>query len=498
MNTNTWLASRAAATPDGVALIFTDRVWTFDELRQSALTMARDLSRLGVSPGSRIGLLARPGAEFVISLHALSNLGAVAVPLNARLRPEDLRGQLTIAEARAVLCDDPATARRVAGGDPIQVDGLWFTSLGRSSPGESESDPVSPMEQLHCVVFTSGTTGTGKPVPLTYGNLWWNALGSLLNLGSRAGDLWLNCLPLYHVGGLSILVRGVLYGVPVLLHEDFDPIAVNQACDTSQVTVVSLVSTMLRRLIEARDRRPFPASLRCVLLGGGPLPDTLLRACLDIPIPIAPTYGLTECASQVTTLRPDEVVDHAGSSGRALIGVDIAVDGRMGVPGRQQGEILLRGPSVAGGYLESRGFASAFRTGDLGRLDAEGYLFVSDRRQDLIVSGGENISPAEVEAVLLRHPAVRDVAALGLADQEWGQIVAVVIVCDPEPGRIQDLDDFCRGRLPGFKCPRRYHFAQELPRTASGKLARRRLPAAESPVWHRVDRSDSSVNIVAR
>ena len=319
---------------------------------------------------------------------------------------------------------------------------------------------------------------------LTFGNHWWSAVGSALNLGLREDDRWLACLPLFHVGGLAILIRRVSYGIPVVLHKSFDAAAVNRAIDEDDVTIVSLVPTMLARLLEERGERLLPAHLRCLLVGGGPLPTSLLEECGRRRWPVAPTYGLTEAASQVATRTPDEALGKMGSAGKPLFPTQVRSGGEGGkeAPPGVPGESLGRGPTVTPGYFRRpRDSAEALRrgwlhTGDIGYLDADGYLHVLDRREDLIVSGGENVYPAEVEQVLRSHPDVLDAGGTGLPDEEWGQmVVAAVVLREPARTSEEALLAFCRERLAPYKVPKEVRFVTALPRNAAGKLLRREL-----------------------
>ncbi|MFP5371133.1 MAG: AMP-binding protein, partial [Actinomycetes bacterium] len=284
-------------------------------------------------------------------------------------------------------------------------------------------------------------------------------------------------------GGLAILFRSVIAGVSVVLHEVFDPARVNRAIEEDRVTLVSVVANLLGRMLETRGDRAYPPTLRCVLLGGGPAPRPLLADCLRRGVPVAPTYGLTEAASQVTTLLPEDLPRHLGSAGKPLPPTEVRIerDGRPVPPG-EVGEIAVRGPTVTPGYVgaEAEGDEirpdGRLRTGDLGRLDGEGYLYVLDRRDDLIVSGGENVSPAEVEAVLLAHPAVEEAAVVGVPDERWGAVpVAFVRRRAGWVTTEHELLAFCAARLAAFKRPRRIEWVDAVPRNAAGKLLRREL-----------------------
>jgi O-succinylbenzoic acid--CoA ligase len=342
---------------------------------------------------------------------------------------------------------------------------------GAAAPCEREFD----LDEPHSIIYTSGTTGRPKGAILTYGNHWWSAVASALNLGLQAEDCWLACLPLFHVGGLAILLRGVIYGTRVIVHERFEPVLVNRLIDEHGVTIVSVVSTMLERMLAERGERPYPASLRCILLGGGPAPRRLLEAAAGLGAPVVQTYGLTEAASQVATLAPQDALSLSlslgklGSAGKPLMGTQIRIE--------SDGEIVVRGPTVSPGYFGHPPRSDPWlHTGDLGYLDEEGYLYVLDRRDDLIISGGENVYPAEVEATLLAHPAVQDAGVFGVPDAAWGSAVGAAVQLRPGASvGAEELIAFCRQDLAGFKVPKHLHFLPSLPRTAAGKLLRRAL-----------------------
>jgi len=426
---------------------------TFAELDQRAdAACSAMLANTSIQVGQRVGLRAPNGVGYVVAVHALMRLGAVLVPISTRLSAAEVDWLLADAQVAHVLDEDQL--QRLVGAP-------------RATPRMRSFDLDAP----HSVIYTSGTTGRPKGAVLTYDNHWSNALASMLNLGVQADDVWLACLPLFHVGGLAILLRSVIYGMPVVLHERFDAELVNAAIDHAGVSIVSVVSTMLERMLSARRDRPYPASLRCVLLGGGPAPLPLLERALAAGAPVMQTYGLTETASQVATLSPEDARRKIGSAGKPLFGTQVRI--------ADDGEILVRGPVVSPAYLHHEPRGEWFSTGDLGYVDGEGYLYVHDRREDLIVTGGENVYPAEVEAVLLAHSSVAEAAVFGVPDAEWGQTVAAAIALRG-PLNVEELRVFCRARLAGFKVPRRLVVLEALPRNAAGKILRRELRAAFS------------------
>jgi O-succinylbenzoic acid--CoA ligase len=445
-----WLRQRAELTPGRLALLTDDVEWSFAMLDERVDAAAHALLEHGVQAGQHVGILAPNGARFVVAVHALARLGAVIVPINTRLTPAEIDWQTADANLSLILTESSVSqllASPVAALDPRDFD----------------------LEQPYSIIYTSGTTGRPKGAILTYGNHWWSAVASALNLGLLPTDRWLACLPLFHVGGLSILLRSLAYGIPAVVHAHFDAALVNQAIDEQGVSIVSVVSTMLERMLVERAGRPFPPTLRCVLLGGGPAPLPLLERALASGAPVVQTYGLTETASQVTTLAPEDAVRKVGSAGKPLMGTRIRSE--------PDGEICVSGPTVSPGYLHQPPRPTAWlHTGDLGYFDDEGYLFVLDRRDDLIVSGGENVYPAEVEATLLAHPAVSEAGVFGVADPRWGRSVAAAVAL--HPGAVVSSDElltFVRQRLASYKVPRQIEFRDSLPRNAAGKLVRREL-----------------------
>ncbi|HEY1286532.1 MAG TPA: o-succinylbenzoate--CoA ligase [Solirubrobacterales bacterium] len=440
MKLDNWLAQRSQSCPDRTALEADGSQVTYAELEAEATWIARRLAAHGVRRGSLIALTMKPGREQVVLVHALMKVGAVLLPLSPRL---------SAAEREAVIArEEPA----VDLGDPGEL-----TQTEADLPLLGEHDMDAPC----CLILTSGSSGAPEPIGLTYGNFLWSAVGSSFNIGVEPTDRWLCCLPLSHVSGLNIVMRSVIYGTAAVLHDDFDVDRVAAALEADDISIVSLVTTMLTRLLEAGADLAGP---RTILVGGGPVPEDPLEEAIGRGATVVQTYGLTEACSQVTTLAPYEARRKLGSAGRPLLTTHLRI---------QDGEILVQGPTVAPGSVDADGW---LHTGDLGRIDDEGFLYVEDRMDDLIVSGGENVVPAEVEQVLLRHPEVADAAVVGREDPEWQQAVtAVVVLEDHSRATPDDLRQHCAEALAGFKVPKRVELASALPRTPSGKLLRRAL-----------------------
>lgn len=485
LNTNDWLSYHALSSPQKVALIERKQRWTYVELNEIVAQTASRLLSAGVRPDQRVAVLMGNCATYVFLVHALMRVGAVLIPLNVRLTVEELRCQIEQSRCELLICDEQAeTQAAVLLHSDLRV--IPLSALNRLPTDLTVSGPSHPLrfDDLQSIVYTSGTTGRSKGAMLTYGNQFWSATASAFRLGTLPHDRWLLCMPLYHVGGLAIALRCCLYGTTIVLQNKFDPQAVQQAIETEQVTLVSLVPTMLHRLFPIWEKQPPPASLRCVLLGGATAPKPLLERAIELGLSIATTYGLTEAASQVTTQPPGEVFKKRGSVGKPLMfsQVHIVDDQGRTQPTGETGEIVVQGPTVMQGY-EGQSEATEktlkdgkLHTGDLGYLDEDGDLWVVRRRTDLIVTGGENVYPTEVEQVLLQHPDVVEACVVGVDDAEWGQRVAAAIIRSRSSTVSEtDLGSFCKGKLAGYKQPRVFRFYDQFPQTASGKIDRKSI-----------------------
>jgi O-succinylbenzoic acid--CoA ligase len=440
MKLDDWLAQRSQSCPDRTALVADGSEVTYAELEAEATWVARRLAAHGVRRGSIAAMTMHPRREQVVLVHALMKVGAVLLPLSPRLSVEE--------HAAVIAAEEPAVDLDDAG---------ELTQTEADLPLLGEHD----MDDLACKVMTSGSTGTPDRVGLTYGNFLWSGVASAFNIGVSPEDRWLCCLPLSHISGLGIVMRSVIYGTAAVVHDGFDADRVGAALERDRITVVSLVTTMLIRLLDAGADLSGP---RAILVGGGPVPEAALEEAIGRGATVVQTYGLTEACSQVTTLAPADAKRKLGSAGRPLLTTHLRI---------QDGEILVQGPTVAPGRADADGW---LHTGDLGRIDEEGFLYVEDRLDDLIVTGGENVVPAEVENVLLRHPQVADAAVVGREDPEWQQAVtAIVVLADGAETTPDELRRHCAESLAGFKVPKRIELAAALPRTPSGKLMRRAL-----------------------
>ena len=451
-----WLARAAASRPHEPAIICAGETWSYQRLHRSARAGAAALAARGLAPRERVAIALPPGLAFAQALHACLLLGAVAMPVDLRLSREERE---RLAAGCSLLVDEPLPD---SGGDAAD---------GSLPAGHNLDAPA-------LLIHTSGSTAAPKPIELSYGNLLWSALGSAVAIGLDARERWLCAMPLSHIGGLSILVRSAIYGTCAVVHERFETERALAALREDRITVVSLVATTLARLLDAGLTRP-PA-LRCALTGGGPVPAGLVRRALEAAVPVCLTYGLSEACSQVTTTPVAALgaqLESPLTAGPPLFCTRVRI--------ADEGEILLTGATVARGALASDGW---LHTGDLGELDQRGRLSVTGRKADTIVSGGENVAPAEVEAALESHPLVLEAGVFSRPDARWGERVHAVVVT--RPGVRVSADEIaahCRTLIAGYKCPKTVELrADPLPMSAAGKVLKHVLRA---PYWEGRDRN---------
>jgi len=474
-----WLMQRAELTPNRLAIKQGSESISFETLYKRVQRQASLLANLGVQKGQHIGVLMKNSIEMIEVIHAIFSLGAVAVLLNHRLTNKEIAWQLSDIEASHVIFHEDLENKLDAG---IHVQGISIERLSElSCPNIVALQDEFQVDQVATIMYTSGTTGHPKGVMQTFGNHWSSAVGSALNLGLKEDDRWLLAVPLFHISGLSILVRSVIYGMAIVLHEKFDARKMNQSIMSEGVTIVSVVTTMLSQMIDALGDKKYPSSFRCMLVGGGPVPKKVLEECKDKQIPVYQTYGMTETASQIVTLSSEYSTTKLGSAGKPLFTCQMKImkDGKE-CAAFEEGEILVKGPNITKGYWKradatSKVFTQGwFHTGDHGYIDHEGFLFVLDRRSDLIISGGENVYPAEIENVLLSFPKIVDAGVVGKEDDKWGQVPFAFIVTTSEVD-VESLINYCKTRLASYKVPKGIKILNELPRNASNKLVRRKL-----------------------
>jgi len=468
-----WLRIHAESNPDTLALIAGNRHLTYGQLYGEALQLAGSLSKKGIKSGVHVALAGNNSDQYVLLLHALILSGAVVVPVNIRLTAEDIEHQISFADCEHILIDDDMqiTIR------PRNISQHKFSEI----TSDSSDAPGTLFEKSHTdtllLMFTSGTSGSPKCVELTYENIFYNALGTKLRLQITEEDSWLLSLPLYHIGGFSIVIRTCIYGITLLIPESLETKDIKAAIYEQDPAFISLVPTMMKRLLENNVK---PNNLhKAILLGGGPIPGDLIDTCEKYGWEIATTYGTTETGSQIATRHPDAAAGR-GSAGQPLPFTAIRIIDKEGheVSAGTEGEITAATPSCMRGYYKQDELTAEviqdgwYHTGDYGYVMEDSNLYVVSRRNDIIVSGGENINPVEVEHVLRDHPGIQDVCVIPYSDPEWGEVPAVVIVPVDEGVSLESIKQFLTGKIASFKIPKKIFYVEEIPYTQTGKIQR--------------------------
>jgi O-succinylbenzoate-CoA ligase len=502
-NVGLLLAKRAALSGpiEGLVEVERGRRFTFAELNARANRTAAALTRLGVRRGERVALLLMNGAEYVESFFAIAKLGGIVVPLNWRLVPDELSFILKDSGASVLVYDGAFTEcvtelhRRGADGTSVRAwihvgepaaRPAWAESYDALQAAASDAEPdvqACDDDELY-IMYTSGTTGLPKGAVHTHASALWASLTIALTADLRYRDRYVIVLPLFHVGALTPLTGNVHRGATSLIMRAFDPAKLFETIEREQVTTLLAVPAMLNFMLAVPNFGGRDCStLRWVMSGAAPVPVTLIEEYARRGIEIHQVYGLTESCGPACLVNPEDAIRKAGSTGRAFFHTDVRVvgdDGRDVAPG-EVGEVLIRGAHLMKGYW-NRPEATAetirdgwLHSGDLATVDADGHVYIQDRKKDMIISGGENIYPAEVENVILSHPQVREVAVIGQPSPKWGESPLAVVVKADETLTEADVLAHCRGKLARFKQPRAVCFIDEIPRNPTGKVLKRVL-----------------------
>ncbi|WP_082233533.1 o-succinylbenzoate--CoA ligase [Halobacillus massiliensis] len=475
-----WLEKQADLQPDRPAIELEDGLSiTFLELRNRSRKTAYGLIASGVKEGDHLAILAANHDQYAVLVHAASYIGAVVVCLNTRLTVHELTFQVSDADVSHLAADQEQMGKAVQVKEELRKPLALYelNDLPESNDSFTLQEFLN-LDSIFTMMYTSGTTGRPKAVMHTYGNHWFSAVASSLNLGLYAEDKWLVCLPVFHVGGFSLLMKNVIYGMEIVLFKGFDQKKAAEQILNNGVTLISVVTVMLQRLLNSEIRK-FPDHFRGALLGGGPVPVPLLEEAKARRLPVFQSYGMTETSSQIATLSPEAAFKKVGSAGKALGPASLKVmDGDTEAAAGQIGEIFVKGPMVTQGYYKQKNISTDYlATGDLGYFDTEGFLYVVDRVKDMIISGGENIYPAEIESVIHGIPQVAEVAVTGLAHEKWGEAPAAFIVLKAGASLTSEqVLSYLKDKLARYKLPQKVYFINELPRNASNKLVRRKLP----------------------
>ncbi|MFZ3559821.1 acyl-CoA synthetase [Streptomyces sp. BH055] len=481
-----WPARRARKTPHRTALIHDGTAYSYADLHDRTTRLAHALRAQGVRRGDRVAYLGANHPSYLETLFAAGTLGAVFVPLNTRLSTPELAYQLRDSGAKALLyTGDREPAESLPAPLTIEAAGSGYEDLLASAPSDPIDEAVAG-DDLCLIMYTSGTTGRPKGAMLTHANLTWNAVNVLVDHDLIADEVALVSAPLFHTAGLNMLTLPVLLkGGTCVLVASFDPAETFDLIHRHGVTFMFGVPTMFDLL----TRQPaWPtadlSTLRILTCGGAPVPPPLIAAYQQRGLTFLQGYGMTEAAPGTLFLDAEHAVSKAGSAGVPHFFSDVQVVGPdltpVGVG--ETGEVVVRGPHVMPGYwglpteTEAAFSDGWFRTGDAARVDTDGYVTIVDRFKDMIISGGENIYPAEIEAALLAHPDVAECAVIGVPDAKWGEVPRAVVV--PAAGATPDPSDLLASLTPHlarYKIPKSLVLTHELPRTASGKLLKSRL-----------------------
>ncbi|WP_417519323.1 class I adenylate-forming enzyme family protein [Minwuia sp.] len=488
MDLSGWIDGWAAQTPDKAAIRHEDGTLTYAALAGDIQAMAATLERdLGIRSGDRVAHLGENSVAQLTLFFACARLGAILVTLNWRLAPPEHLFQLKDAAPKALFCDrlffdhvgqirDQLPGMRFIGIDGTAVG--WETL----PPGAGTPEAPSPgYDAPVLLVYTSGTTGTPKGAVLTQANVFWNAVNSAHAHDMTSADVILGNLPLFHVGGLNNQLTPALHcGATVLLHPRFDPGVTLAAIERDRPTLGLAVPAMMQALTEHPDWATTDiSSLRLIMAGSTTVPTALIQRFHDRKVPVGQIYGSTETCPISVVLRAPDAINHVGSCGKPAIHVRARIVDREGrdLPPGETGELLVRGPNVFAGYWQNEAATEAafdgdwFRTGDIARVDADGFTFIEDRAKDVIISGGENIYPAELEQILIAHADLAEVAVVGRPDPRWDEVPVIVAV--PRAGETVDeaaLLGLFHDRLARFKHPKGVVVMDALPRNALGKV----------------------------
>ncbi len=484
------LSRRAQLDPKKTALIFRDERWTYAELNRLANKVANGLHALGVNPGDRVGFLGLNHPRFFFTMFAAAKLDAIFVPLNFRLTGPELTFIIGDAGLHTLVYEDAfaSIVESIRGDLSVReyvcatehTGSRGFDSLLHDQR-DADLDYTVAMSDVALIMYTSGTTGRPKGAMLTHGNIIWNNINATLADDCTSQEISLVVAPLFHIGGLNVTpLLTFIKGGTVVMEQMFEPGLVLETIEKFQVTAMFGVPAMYLFMAQHAD---FAArdlsSIRVLSCGGAPVPEALITLYAARGLPFNQGYGLTETAPFASFLPSSMATEKLGSAGIAPFFTDVKVvddDGRE-VPDGERGEIVVRGPNVMKGYW-NRPEATAevlidgwFHTGDVGIRDSDGYFFIVDRKKDMIISGGENVYPAEVEDALYKHPGIKEVAVIGVDHPRWGETVRALVV--PKDGITlteQEILEFSQDKLARYKQPRSVVFVDVLPRNPAGKV----------------------------
>jgi fatty-acyl-CoA synthase len=495
------LERHALMQPGATALRFMGHTITWAELRRRVVALAGALSRRGVGFGDRVMILMLNRPEFVESVLAANMLGAIAVPVNFRLTPAELAFLVDDCEARMMITESvlAAVAAGVRGitsvlntiavaGSATEGDLLGYEELV-NEPGDPPEPVDIPNDSPALIMYTSGTTGRPKGAVLTHTNLTGQTMTGLFTHGVDVNDVGFIGVPFFHIAGIGNMLTGMLLGIPTVIHPlgAFDPGQLLDVLAAEKVTGIFLVPAQWQAVCAAQQANPRDVKLRVMSWGAAPASDTLLREMSETfpGTQILAAFGQTEMSPVTCMLLGEDAIRKRGSVGKVIptVAARVVDDNMNDVPIGEVGEIVYRAPTLMSGYWNNpeataEAFAGGwFHSGDLVRMDDEGYVWVVDRKKDMIISGGENIYCAEVENVLASHPGIVEVAVIGRPHGKWGEVPIAVAAVAQNDLRLEDLDEFLNERLARYKHPKGLEIVDALPRNPAGKVLKTELRA---------------------
>lgn len=487
-----WIHKRRVKSQDQRALIYGDYYLTYEQLADRVNQLTNMMASRGIVKGTRVGFLGGNHPAFIETLFACGQLGAIFVPLNVRLAPRELAYALNDSQCQMLIALEAHDSQAEVALPTTSVRDYLQVAQGPGDPSEYETalrqfstthcDIAVDLEDAAIILYTSGTTGAPKGAVLTHGNLTWNSINVLVDYDLTSNSVALLIAPLFHVASLGMgALPMLLKGATVILQERFEPKAVLQAIENHGVTSLSGVPTTFQLLAEAPEWDSTDiSSLQMLTCGGSAVPLRVLEAYEARGLGFSGGYGMTETSPGATSLKAEHTRAKMGSAGLPHFFTDVRIANQKGetLPAGEVGEILISGPNVIKEYWQRpEATASAYhqdiwlRSGDMGYVDEQGFLYISDRLKDMIISGGENIYPAEVEQAIMELPQVESVAVIGIDDEKWGEVPhAVLVLKNGSKLDINQLVDFLTARLARYKIPRTATIVDELPRTASGKI----------------------------